>query len=100
MFHPLTLHGSYGNASRTQRRRAWRCAGPVTTWCTRHRPSACRFISSTIRRQAGRCGAAFPRILPTIEPAERAARLRPERQALLRLLGSSAYNAWAAARWA
>ncbi len=99
MFHPLTLHGSYGNASRTQRRRALalRWTGDDVVYAPSAKRMPIHFEHDSTAGGPLR-GAAFPRILPTIEPAERAARLRPERQALLRLLGSSAYNAWAAAR--
>lgn len=43
-------------------------------------------------------GAAFPRILPSMDPQERVARLTPERPAALKMLASSLHNALAAAR--
>lgn len=98
-FHPLTLHGSQGNQSRTMRRRALalRWTGDDVVYA----PSAKRMpihykhdsvIGGPLR------GAAFPRILPTMDPAERAARVRREHQAPLKLLESALNNAASAAR--
>ncbi|RJF94425.1 phytanoyl-CoA dioxygenase family protein [Oleomonas cavernae] len=99
MFHPLTLHGSYGNASRTRRRRALalRWTGDDVTY----QPSAKRMpvhfrhesaVGGPLR------GAAFPRILPDCDPAERALRARPEKPMPAKMVGSLLDNARAAIR--
>ena len=98
-FHPLTLHGSYGNASRERRRRAlalrWTGDDVVYTPSSKRMP-----IHYTHDAVAGGPlrGAAFPRILPTPDPAERAARLQPERVRPAKLAASAIGNAKAAAR--
>ncbi len=99
VFHPLTLHGSYGNASRTRRRRALalRWTGDDVVYA----PTSTRMpihydhdsaVGGPLR------GAAFPRILPFPDAAERAARLRAEQPRLDRLLHSFALTTMAAAR--
>lgn len=99
MFHPLTLHGSYGNQSRTMRRRALalRWTGDDVVYA----PGAKRMPihyehASTVGGPLR--GAAFPRILPDMDAAERATRMRPERQAPLKLLDSTFNNLMSAAR--
>ncbi|MEM1112765.1 MAG: phytanoyl-CoA dioxygenase family protein [Pseudomonadota bacterium] len=75
IFHPLTLHGSAGNTSRSHRRRALalRWMGDDVTY----HPSPTRMLfpfthSST---EGGKVqGASFPIILPAHDPAERATR--------------------------
>lgn len=99
MFHPLTLHGSYGNSSRTMRRRALalRWTGDDVVFA----PSSKRMpIHYSHRSHPGGAltGAAFPRILPTIDPAERSARRQVETPNIIKLLRSSADNALAALR--
>lgn len=99
MFHPLTLHGSYGNQSRIRRRRALalRWTGDDVVYA----PSAKRMpIHFEHASQPGGAlrGAAFPRILPTMDPQERAARATPERARLSSLLQSSVDNGIAAVR--
>lgn len=99
MFHPLTLHGSYGNQSRIRRRRALalRWTGDDVVYA----PSAKRMpIHFEHASQPGGAlrGAAFPRILPTMDPQERAARTTPERARLSSLLQSSVDNGIAAVR--
>ena len=99
MFHPLTLHGSFGNASRTMRRRA--LALRWTGDDVRFAPSSKRMpIHYPPTSQIGGplSGAAFPKILPEMDPTERQARLRPERPALGKLLKSSLSNGVAALR--
>jgi len=79
VFHPLTLHGSYGNHSRTRRRRALalRWIGDDVVY----EPSAKRMpIQYRHDSRAGGPlrGASFPRILPAHDPVERAMRRSPE----------------------
>lgn len=99
MFHPLTLHGSYGNSHRTRSRRALalRFTGDDVVWA----PSARRmpvFHDHDSRPGGPLRGAAFPRLLPTPIAAEREARRRPERPDGLKLLGTAIGNLIAAAR--
>ncbi|MDP3738618.1 MAG: phytanoyl-CoA dioxygenase family protein [Hyphomonadaceae bacterium] len=99
MFHPLTLHGSYGNSHRTRRRRALalRWTGDDVVWA----PSAKRMPVHYSHQSAvgGELrGAAFPRILPEPIAAERAARRAPETPSRLQLLHSGWTNLLAAAR--
>lgn len=99
MFHPLTLHGSYGNNHRTRSRRALalRWTGDDVVWA----PSAKR-MPVHFRHESkvgeGLSGAAFPRILPAPIQAERAARRFPESPDKLQLLVSGWNNLVAAAR--
>jgi ectoine hydroxylase-related dioxygenase (phytanoyl-CoA dioxygenase family) len=99
MFHPLTLHGSYGNASRTRRRRALalRWTGDDVTY----QPSAKRMPvhfrhESTVGGPLR--GAAFPRVLPAYDPAERLARARVERPMPTKVVSSLLTNALAAVK--
>jgi Phytanoyl-CoA dioxygenase (PhyH) len=98
MFHPLTLHGSYGNTSRTRRRRAlalrWTGDDVVYQPSPKRMPIQFRHDS----RVGGPLrGAAFPRILPNHDPAERADRSTPESPALAKHLVSFWNNAASAA---
>ncbi|WP_160286914.1 phytanoyl-CoA dioxygenase family protein [Pseudomonas knackmussii] len=99
MFHPLTLHGSYGNQSRTRRRRALalRWTGDDVVYAPSAKRMPVHFDHASVPGGPLR-GAAFPRILPVMDPLERAARLTPERPAVLKILSSSLNNALAAAR--
>jgi ectoine hydroxylase-related dioxygenase (phytanoyl-CoA dioxygenase family) len=99
MFHPLTLHGSYGNQSRTRRRRALalRWTGDDVVYAPSAKRMPIHFEHASLPGGALR-GAAFPRILPTMDPVERAVRSTPERPKFSSLLRSSLDNAIAAAR--
>jgi ectoine hydroxylase-related dioxygenase (phytanoyl-CoA dioxygenase family) len=99
MFHPLTLHGSYGNQSRTRRRRALalRWTGDDVVYAPSAKRMPIHFEHTSLPGGALR-GAAFPRILPSMDPLERAARAMPERPKLFSLVQSSLENAVAAAR--
>lgn len=101
MFHPLTLHGSYGNQSRTRRRRALalRWVGDDVLYAPSARRMPIHFEHCSVPGGPLQ-GAAFPRILPEMDPCERAARARPERPSMSKLLRSSLGNAVAAARLA
>jgi hypothetical protein len=99
MFHPLTLHGSYGNQHRTRRRRALalRWTGDDVVWA----PSSTRMPVHYRHASApggGLKGAAFPRILPEPIAAEREARRRTESPIATALLASGWNNLVAAAR--
>lgn len=93
MFHPLTLHGSYGNQHRTRRRRAlalrWTGDDVVYAPSRKRMPVHYRH-SSTVGGPLR--GAAFPRILPSHDPMERLARRLPEQQALAQVLASGWQN--------
>lgn len=101
MFHPLTLHGSYGNQSRTRRRRALalRWVGDDVVYAPSVKRMPIHFAHCSVPGGALQ-GAAFPRILPEMDAQERAARARPERPSTGKLLRSSLDNAVAAARLA
>ncbi|ERH48818.1 phytanoyl-CoA dioxygenase family protein [Pseudomonas chengduensis] len=101
MFHPLTLHGSYGNQSRTRRRRALalRWVGDDVLYAPSAKRMPIHFEHCSVPGGPLQ-GAAFPRILPEMDPYERAARARPERPSTSKLLRSSLGNAVAAARLA
>jgi len=99
VFHPLTLHGSYGNSSRVRRRRAlalrWVGDDVVYAPSDKRMPVHYRHkseVGGPLR------GAAFPRILPFADPEERAARRKPESPQVLKLLSSGIGNLQAAAR--
>ncbi|TMW14736.1 phytanoyl-CoA dioxygenase family protein [Alloalcanivorax gelatiniphagus] len=98
-FHPLTLHGSYGNASRTRRRRALalRWTGDDVVYAPSSKRMPIHYKHDSVAGGPLR-GAAFPRILPEQEPRERAARLQAERADPRKLLSSGFHNAVAAAR--
>lgn len=93
MFHPLTLHGSYGNKHRTRRRRAlalrWTGDDVVYTPNARRMPVHYRHDSQV---GGGLRGAAFPQILPVAIASERAARRGPEREAPMKLMVSAINN--------
>lgn len=99
MFHPLTLHGSYGNASRTRRRRALalRWTGDDVIYAPSARRMPIHYRHAAIPGGPLR-GAAFPRILPCADPLERQARRTTEHVAVLPMLGSFVQNTCAAAR--
>lgn len=99
MFHPLTLHGSYGNSHRTRRRRALalRWTGDDVVWA----PSSKRMPVHYRHESAiggGLRGAAFPRILPEPIESERDARRFPEQPSRTQLLASGWNNFTAALR--
>jgi ectoine hydroxylase-related dioxygenase (phytanoyl-CoA dioxygenase family) len=99
MFHPLTLHGSYGNTSRTRRRRAlalrWTGDDVVYAPSTKRMPIHFRHGS---RPGGSLKGAAFPRILPEHDPIERAHRRGPESPLVRRQVVSLWNNVVSAAR--
>lgn len=99
MFHPLTLHGSYGNQSRTRRRRALalRWTGDDVVYAPSSKRMPIHFAHDSVSG-GPLSGAAFPRILPSMIPAERDARRVPEHPATLKVLGSLLDNAVAATR--
>jgi len=99
VFHPLTLHGSYGNASRERRRRALalRWTGDDVVYTPSSKRMPIHYKHDSVAGGPLR-GAAFPRILPTPDPGERAARLQPEQAQLRKLAASGIGNAIAAAR--
>jgi len=76
MFHPLTLHGSYGNSSRVRRRRALalRWVGDDVVYAPSEKRMPIHYRHNSVVGGPLR-GAAFPRILPFADPAERAARI-------------------------
>lgn len=99
MFHPLTLHGSYGNHHRTRRRRALalRWTGDDVVWA----PAPTRmpvYYSHESRVGGPLCGASFPRLLPEPIPAEREARRTPARPSKARLAAAAWDNLRAAVR--
>jgi len=99
MFHPLTLHGSYGNSHRTRRRRALalRWTGDDVVWA----PSSKRMPVHYRHNSAiggGLQGAAFPRVLPEPIASERDARRIPEQPSRTQLLASGWNNFTAALR--
>lgn len=99
IFHPLTLHGSYGNASRTRRRRALalRWTGDDVVYAPSSKRMPIHYTHESVVGGPLR-GAAFPRILPFPDPKERAARLKPEHARVDKLLISAAQNAVSAAQ--
>lgn len=101
MFHPLTLHGSYGNQSRTRRRRALalRWTGDDVVYAPSAKRMPIHFAHGSVPG-GPLCGAAFPRILPSMDAQERAARAGLERPSTSKLLLSSLNNGLSAARLA
>lgn len=99
IFHPLTLHGSYGNASRVRCRRALalRWTGDDVVYTPSSKRMPIHYKHNAVAGGPLR-GAAFPRILPSPDPRERAARLQPEQAQLKKLAASGLGNAIAAAR--
>jgi ectoine hydroxylase-related dioxygenase (phytanoyl-CoA dioxygenase family) len=89
MFHPLTLHGSHGNTSRTRRRRALalRWTGDDVVYAPSPKRMPIHYRHSSVAGGPLR-GACFPRILPEPEPAERRARVARERPAATKLAAS------------
>lgn len=99
MFHPLTLHGSYGNSHRSRRRRALalRWTGDDVVWA----PSAKRmpvYYRHDSKAGGALNGAAFPRILPAPITAEREMRRFPEAPSKVQMLVSLINNLVAATR--
>lgn len=99
MFHPLTLHGSYGNSHRSRRRRALalRWTGDDVVWA----PSAKRmpvYYRHDSKAGGALNGAAFPRILPAPITAERDMRRYPETPSKVQMLVSLINNLVAATR--
>ncbi|MEO0367847.1 MAG: phytanoyl-CoA dioxygenase family protein [Pseudomonadota bacterium] len=93
MFHPLTLHGSYGNSHRERRRRAiaLRWTGDDVIYSPSPTRMGINFPHDSV---AGGplSGGAFPRIIPSHIPEERAYRAKPESPAkkeVLRGIGKS-----------
>ncbi|MEM6513715.1 MAG: phytanoyl-CoA dioxygenase family protein [Pseudomonadota bacterium] len=87
MFHPLTLHGSYGNSHRERRRRAiaFRWTGDDVVYAPSPTRMGINFQHESTEGGPLR-GAAFPRIIPTHIPRERARRMQPERPAKKEIL--------------
>lgn len=99
MFHPLTLHGSYGNTHRTRRRRALalRWTGDDVVWAPSSKRMPVHFPHDS-KVGGALSGAAFPRILPEPVAAEREARRAPEAPSKIQLLASGWNNLVAATR--
>ena len=99
MFHPLTLHGSYGNSHRTRRRRALalRWTGDEVVWAPSAKRMPVHYRHDSI---AGGplSGAAFPRILPAPIAAEREARRFAEAASKTQMTASLLNNLVAATR--
>ncbi|RZL00749.1 MAG: phytanoyl-CoA dioxygenase family protein [Rubrivivax sp.] len=93
MFHPLTLHGSFGNTSRTRRRRALalRWTGDDVQFAPSAKRMPIHFKHDSVAGGPLR-GAAFPRILPSHDPDERSARQQPESPQSHKLIGSALNN--------
>lgn len=98
MFHPLTLHGSYGNASRVRRRRALalRWTGDDVVYAPTGKRMPINYQHDSVPGGPLR-GAAFPRILPFADQAERETRRTTEYPQIDKLLRSGLTNAIAAA---
>lgn len=99
VFHPLTLHGSYGNSHRTRRRRALalRFTGDDVVWAPSSKRMPVHYRhDSQVGGPLG--GAAFPRILPEPIAAEREVRRFPEAPSKTRMLASLVNNLTAATR--
>lgn len=99
MFHPLTLHGSFGNKSRTTPRRALalRWTGDDVTYQPHAKRMPIHYKHDSVPGGPLR-GAAFPIILPHHDPAERAARVLPESGQPHKLIGSAVNNALASVK--
>lgn len=99
MFHPLTLHGSYGNHHRTRRRRALalRWTGDDVVWAPTSKRMPVHYRHDSVIG-GSLTGAAFPRILPEPVPAERELRRFPESPSKTQLMVSLWHNLAAAAR--
>ena len=98
-FHPLTLHGSYGNMSRTRRRRALalRFTGDDVVYSPSPKRMPIHYRHASVPLGPLR-GAAFPRILPEPDPSERLARRFVESEMPLKVLHSLWNNTLAAVR--
>ncbi|TFZ05921.1 phytanoyl-CoA dioxygenase family protein [Ramlibacter henchirensis] len=94
MFHPLTLHGSFGNSSRTRRRRALalRWTGDDVVYAPTSKRMPINYRHDSVPGGPLR-GAAFPRILPTHIEAERLARVRVEQPQPCKMFQSAVNNA-------
>jgi hypothetical protein len=99
MFHPLTLHGSYGNHHRTRRRRALalRWIGDDVVWAPSPKRMPVHFRHDSIAGGPLR-GLAFPRILPSPIAEEREARRHVQHPSKAQLMLSGCSNLLAAAR--
>lgn len=99
MFHPLTLHGSYGNSHRTRRRRALalRWTGDDVVWAPTVKRMPVHYRHESTVGGPLR-GAAFPQILPEIIPSERLARRFPERELTTHVAKSLVQNMASALR--
>lgn len=97
MFHPLTLHGSYGNTSRIRRRRALalRWAGDDVTFEPTAKRMPIHYKHDSIIGGPLR-GAAFPRILPYAVDEERKARYSREYPKVHKVITSAVHNSLAA----
>ncbi len=93
MFHPLTLHGSYGNASRTRRRRALalRWTGDDVIYAPSPKRMPVHFEHQSVAGGQLR-GGAFPIILPSQDEAERRVRRLPESPSLTKMATSGWHN--------
>lgn len=93
MFHPLTLHGSSGNTTRNQRRRAlalrWLGDDVRFTPSTTRMPIAYQHNAKPGDRVSG---GAFPKILPEHIPAERALRAHGPERMQGTVIGRSAWK--------
>jgi ectoine hydroxylase-related dioxygenase (phytanoyl-CoA dioxygenase family) len=99
MFHPLTLHGSYGNHHRTRRRRALalRWVGDDVVWAPSPKRMPVHFPHDSVVGGPLR-GLAFPRILPSPITEERDGRRRAQRPRTAQLARSGWHNLLAAMR--
>lgn len=87
MFHPLTLHGSYGNSHRERRRRAiaLRWTGDDVVYAPSPTRMAITYPHDSVEG-GPLSGGAFPRIIPSHIPEERAYRLQTESPAKKEIL--------------
>lgn len=99
VFHPLTLHGSFGNSSMIRRRRALalRWMGDDVVYAPAKHRMPIHYAHSSQPGGPLR-GAAFPRILPFPDREERAARQTVEQPLIGNQLASLVGNAIAAAK--
>lgn len=99
MFHPLTLHGSYGNKHRSRRRRALalRWTGDDVVWAPSPKRMPVHYRHDS-KIGAELSGAAFPRILPEPIAAERDIRRFPEVPSKAQMIVSLINNLVAATR--
>jgi hypothetical protein len=99
MFHPLTLHGSYGNRSRKRRRRALalRWVGDDVIYAPSPKRMPIHYRHESVPGGPLR-GLAFPRILPSVLPNEIEAWNSPEEPSWLPLIASFANDVIARAK--